>query len=333
MNIPDLKTEFDKLRPSYMRLAENVKAALIQFLNEQNLDFVEIETRVKEFDSFVSKIERKGYKDPLVEITDICGLRIINYYPSDLKSIEEILKNEFDLIESSNKEEEMEDDRFGYRSFHFIATIKEEWLNAPNYRGLKNLKFEIQARTILMHGWAAISHKLSYKHERDVPKKFRRDLFRLSALFELADEQFERLRLERKTYSESFIEPDSKGENQFIPRDKLNTDSLQALLNYYFPDREKSNDISELVSEITSLEMDLVDYNSAVRSVITYLDEIEKEENAVSDTLIKWAQLGAARTVLDLTNDNYFKRHKGGTIPEELLEVVENWREKIGKNS
>jgi len=39
-------------------------------------------------------------------------------------------------------------------------------MKAPNYRGLSKLNFEIQARTILMHGWAAINHKLLYKHEK-----------------------------------------------------------------------------------------------------------------------------------------------------------------------
>lgn len=329
----ELKASFEKLEPSYRLLSENIKSALIKFLKEKNIDFVDVETRVKSFDSLFSKIERKMYTDPLVEINDICGLRIINYYPSDLKIIESIINEEFDVIESSNKEEEMDDDRFGYRSFHFIAKIKKDWLSAPNYRGLGDLKFEIQARTILMHGWAAISHKLSYKHERDVPKKFQRELFRLSALIEMADEQFERLRSERREYSESFVEADDKGEDAFIPRDKLNNDSLQALLDYYFPEREISNDISSLVNEISSLGMDLVDYNSAVKNVLPYLEEIENEENSVSDNDFKWAQEGAARTVLDLTSDTYFSRHENGAIPSKLLEIIVQWRKKIRKNN
>ncbi|MDP5134634.1 hypothetical protein ORJ04_01550 [Rheinheimera baltica] len=329
----ELKADFEKLEPSYRQLAENVKGALVQFLKDRNIDFLDVESRVKSFDSFFNKIERKGYEEPLSEIHDICGLRIINYYPSDLKTIESIINNEFDVIESSNKEEEMDDDRFGYRSFHFVATIKKDWLKAPNYRGLGGLKFEIQARTILMHGWAAISHKLSYKRDSDVPKKFQRDLFRLSALVEMADEQFERLRLERKEYLESFTEADHKGTDKFVLRDKLNNDSLQALLDYYFPEREASTDISSLVNEISLLGMTLADYKAAVETVLPYLPEIELEENVVSCDDIKWAQEGAARTVLDLTSDTYFSRHENGAIPHELLDVISSWRVKIGKHS
>lgn len=324
-----LKSTFHEKIASYERLGVNLRDALIQFLRDQNIDFIDVEFRVKTFDSFFDKSERKGYKDPIAETTDICGVRIVNYYPSDLEKISTIINNEFDIIESSNKQNELDEDRFGYRSLHFISTIKQEWLNAPNYRGLGGLKFEIQARTILMHGWAAISHKLAYKHERDVPKKFRRDLFRLSALIELADEQFERLRTERNDYSKSFVKSDLRGNEEFNPQDELNVDSLQALLDYYFPERQRSSDLSSLVYELDKLGLNLSSFNAAVISVYQFLDEIQKDENSVGDGDVEWAQVGAARTVLDLTNNEYFSRHDNGAIPQELLSVLSDWRGKI----
>ena len=119
----------------------------------------------------------------------------------------------------------------------------------------------------------------------------------------------------------------------FVPQEELNTDSLQALLDYYFPDRTKSNDISSLVEEIDDLGMNLLMYNSALQSVFQYLDEIEKEESAVSSIEVNWVQQGAARTVLDLTNSEYFSRHADSSIPEEILAIIESWREKINKTS
>lgn len=333
MNKDQLRAEFEKVEPLYRQIASNTKGALVQFLEDREIAFHDVEYRVKTFDSFYNKIDRKGYKNPFYDMTDICGIRIINYYPSDLEVIKSIINEEFDVVESSNKEEEMEDDRFGYRSFHFVVKINSNWLSAPNYRGLGGLTFEIQARTILMHSWATISHKLSYKHERDIPKKFKRELFRLSALIELADEQFEKLRLEKKAYSESFIESDPQGVDKFVPRDKINTDSLQALLDYYFSDRERSEDISTLVREISDLGLDLAEFKEKVESVIEYLDEIERDESAANGSEIRWAQVGAARTVLDLASDEYFMRHESGHIPEGLLEVIRSWRGKIFENS
>jgi hypothetical protein len=58
---------------------------------------------------------------------------------------------------------------------------------------MKDLKAEVQVRTVLQHAWAAISHALQYKHEQEVPKHLARQLFRLSGLLELADEEFSSL--------------------------------------------------------------------------------------------------------------------------------------------
>jgi putative GTP pyrophosphokinase len=62
------------------------------------------------------------------------------------------------------------------------------------WSGLATLRAELQVRTVLQHAWAAVSHKLQYKREDDIPVQLRRKLFRLSALFELADDEFISLR-------------------------------------------------------------------------------------------------------------------------------------------
>ena len=51
-------------------------------------------------------------------------------------------------------------------------------------------KAEIQVRTLLQHAWAMISHDRFYKSEFDVPEYFRRELARVAALLESADEEF-----------------------------------------------------------------------------------------------------------------------------------------------
>jgi hypothetical protein len=61
----------------------------------------------------------------------------------------------------------------------------------------KGMRAEIQVRTALQHAWAAVSHKLDYKSADEVPPTLRRKLFRLSAMFELADEQLSGLREQR----------------------------------------------------------------------------------------------------------------------------------------
>jgi putative GTP pyrophosphokinase len=162
-NRESVKAEYDRIYEKYRILATNLHQALKGFLNDARIDILDVQDRVKEFDSFYEKIQRKGYGKPFDQVEDICGLRIICYFPSDLDKISKLIEREFDVLESKDKVDLLEPDRFGYRSLHFIVSVKNEWLKAPNYRGLSGLKAEIQVRTILMHAWADVEHKLAYK--------------------------------------------------------------------------------------------------------------------------------------------------------------------------
>ncbi|MDD5052564.1 MAG: hypothetical protein PHO27_07535 [Sulfuricurvum sp.] len=328
MDKKEIKAKYDELYPLYMRLGDNVKNALRQFLNDLNIDYLDVEFRVKAFESFYEKIERKKYQDPFEDVQDICGLRIINYYPADLEKITALIKKEFNVSESVDKQDELEDDRFGYRSYHFIATIKNEWLTAPNYRGLSKLTFEVQARTILMHGWAAINHKLLYKHEEDIPKQFKRDLFRLSALIELADEQFERLRNERELYGKELI---NKTQDGIIidPTKTLNVDSVKVILNNYFPERKGYDKLSEIVQKIRDCHLDLNTFHEKLLLALPYLEKIEKEEmnlfNFEEDTE-NWSLMAVVITILDITVPGYLEDN--GHM-DEIDEISFRYRRKI----
>lgn len=338
MDKKEIKQKYEELKPLYERLAENITVALQGFLTNVKLDYFDIETRIKTLESISGKIDIKNYKSPFEEITDICGIRIITYYLSDLEIISNILKNEFDVVEVIDKQEEMEDDRFGYRSFHFIGKIKNSWLQAPNYRGLDELVFEIQFRTVLMHGWAAINHKLSYKKEMDVPKRFRRDLFRMSALIELADVQFERLRQEREDYANKIMIYEEEGEKVSNLSESLNVDILRKILEFYFPERNDSeDDLSSVLQELNHLNIDSDVLVKKIKLAAPYLNEIEKEElnkgieNGLFDKnteLPMWAKTGALRTVLDLTIKEY-SENRG--LPDFVAETASCWREKLTK--
>lgn len=332
MDKSEIKSKYEELYPHYKRLGENLKNALLQFLEDSKIDYLDVEYRIKSFESFYEKIERKNYKNPFEEIQDICGLRIINYYPSDLEKITDIIKKEFNVIESVDKQDELDDDKFGYRSYHYIAKLDKEWTKAPNYRNLDELIFEIQARTILMHGWAVINHKLLYKHEKDIPKQFRRDLFRLSALIELADEQFEILREERKKYvDETIKEMDNGVLNEF---DSLNVDTLQALLISYFPNRKGIEDISEILEKINKTGLNLYEFNENIKKSLPYLEKIEKEEfeldlNGYSG-LSEWNYHALVITILDLTVDKHLELMHH---PYSVTKITEKYREELNSKA
>ena len=331
IDLNEISETYSKVRTKYDTLGINLAQALELFLSENNIKALSVSYRVKEKDSFVEKIDRKKYEKPFDEIEDICGIRIICYYQSDVNKIAEIISNEFEVLENQDKEQLLEADQFGYRSTHFIVKIKKGWLQAPNYRGLENLKAEIQIRTVLMHAWAEIEHKLAYKKKAHIPDKFKRKLSRISAKLEEADEQFEELRNAVTSYKEDIVEKvqDKSHDTKDI---ELNLDSLQAFLDTNFPDRDK--DIAKtviLVDEFLAFNIGMQEFITSYEQVKNYLAEIEKDIQEIADFPVRWTQVGISRMIMSITNENYCKFQNKKLHPK-YSEVDNKWRKIIQMN-
>lgn len=230
-----------------------------QFLKSEGLKYLAIDSRVKDFNSFSDKVTRKNYQAPFEENEDFVGIRIIVYYPDEIDRIVEIIDREFDVQNSENKSQPLEVDRFGYRSFHKIIKVPEEWTSTPNYRNLGSYKCEIQIRTILMHAWAEIEHQLQYKNEASVPTELKRKLFMLSAKLEEADEQFQGLRDQASTYRKNLSKQftNKSGKEDEI---ELNTDTLQLYLQTRYPNRKSgsTDDYALLIEQLANMKINLV---------------------------------------------------------------------------
>jgi hypothetical protein len=124
------------------------------------------------------------------------GIRVISYYSEDVEAVSRLIAKEFsvDHENSIDKSNVLELDQFGYKSTHLVASLGNGREDLGEWSRYREFKVEFQLRTALQHAWAAVSHKLDYKSAEDAPEAVRRRLFRLSALFELADEQFSSIR-------------------------------------------------------------------------------------------------------------------------------------------
>jgi len=193
-------------KPLYDALRRRVEELLQALLREEKVDYHVIESRTKTLESFKEKIVRPGksYKNPLDELSDLCGCRIIAYYFDDCDRIADVIKREFDVVEEelSHQPRELEPDRFGYLSAHYIVRISRARLRQTDWKPYKKMKVEIQVRTVIQHAWSAVSHALQYKDESRVPSKLQRRLYRIAGLFELADEEFVGIREQRRTLQE-----------------------------------------------------------------------------------------------------------------------------------
>jgi putative GTP pyrophosphokinase len=188
--------EFERLRPEYVRFTQKLDVLLRDLLQAKDIDFHLQEARTKENLSLREKIVRSARTSAglLNEITDLSGLRVITYYEDDAIAVANLIESEFTVDQENSIVHSAVAAEFGYKSAHYVIKLSRGRAALLEWKGLAEFKAEIQVRTVLQHAWAAISHKLQYKRESDVPAILKRKLFRLSALFEIADDEFVSLR-------------------------------------------------------------------------------------------------------------------------------------------
>ncbi len=188
---------------SFSIYAARLKELIIQLIGRSGSKVHFVESRAKTPESFAEKIRRPGknYDNPMEEIPDLVGVRIVLYYTDSVQAVGELLKQEFNVIEkeSGHQPGAYEADQFGYLSMHYVVTLHKKRHELPEWQDWHDVRAEIQVRTVLQHSWAAVSHALQYKREGDVPLGLRRRLHRLAGLFELADEEFVGIRNEAET--------------------------------------------------------------------------------------------------------------------------------------
>jgi len=222
---------YKSIRPTYVLLTDKIQTLLSELLRLSGIKFHLIDGRAKSIDSFQEKIRRpnKSYSNPLKELTDLSGSRVIVYYHDDVEKVANVLAREFQVVEKeiSHQASEYNPEQFGYISLHYIVKINQERADLAEWKPYEDLLIEVQIRTVLQHSWASISHALQYKNEVDVPKALRRKLNRLAGLFELADEQFIDIRSESEEAKKKVNEQITSGYHH-IPIDPI---SLREFLN------------------------------------------------------------------------------------------------------
>lgn len=254
MELEDLRREFQANSPSYSRLKDEVLFILEPALGETDIKLHSVSSRIKTLDSFLDKVEKRELKDPFQEISDIVGIRIVCLFLPDIARIAGLIRNSFSVVSEDNKVEGANLSSFGYMSVHFVVKLKAEYVG-PRYRGLTELRFEIQVRTIAMDAWANVSHHLDYKSDKDVPDDLRRDFYALSGLFYVADKHFEMFYSSSKKSQARMTEFFQEATTQQQSQQEINLDTFKAFLAKKFPDRKESDadNTSRLITELLSL--------------------------------------------------------------------------------
>ena len=123
-----------------------------------------IETRLKSQTSILEKMARMGIPPTRENIennlNDIAGIRVICSYIDDIYLLADALTKQDDIRLIRRKDYISSPKPNGYRSLHLIVSVPIFFAET-----MKEVKAEVQIRTIAMDFWASLDHQLKYKKE------------------------------------------------------------------------------------------------------------------------------------------------------------------------
>lgn len=185
-------------------IAEKLEALLQDlFSGQPRID--RISTRPKSVDRFVGKAStltkegKQKYDDPLHQIQDQIGARIITFYKDDVHRISDEVQRYFHAIESKDMLPENEWE-FGYFGNHHVLMLQQDLIDPAFDQSLVPFCFELQIKTLFQHAWSEANHDLGYKPgQQPLESDELRQLAFTSAQAWGADRVFNDLFLKRKS--------------------------------------------------------------------------------------------------------------------------------------
>ena len=123
-----------------------------------------IQTRLKSSSSIIEKMIRKGIPFSIEnleeQIHDLAGIRVICSYMDDIYALADALTGQDDITLVEQKDYIKTPKPNGYRSLHLIVSVPVFFSQQK-----RQIKVEVQIRTIAMDFWASLEHQMKYKRE------------------------------------------------------------------------------------------------------------------------------------------------------------------------
>lgn len=154
-----------KYECAIMEIETKLKVLNNEFaLEHKRNPFESIKCRLKQPLSIIGKLKKKDIPVTIENIetylTDIAGIRVICSFIEDIYILSDLLTKQDDIKVVCVKDYIRNPKKNGYRSLHLILEVPIFLSNEK-----KNMKVEVQFRTIAMDFWASLDHKLKYKKD------------------------------------------------------------------------------------------------------------------------------------------------------------------------
>jgi ppGpp synthetase/RelA/SpoT-type nucleotidyltranferase len=246
---PEFETKKSEFKEFYgtayatLRAAEKTVRNLLELLSSQDdIATPKITSRVKDRDECIRKfeikyrndVERKGEDYKIQDyISDLIGIRVTCIYETDIEKVCDIIRNNFEVMAITDKTKMLvvDPDSFGYKGIHLDVKLDNHRRTFPEYKNFSDMNFEIQVRSIVQDAWSEVDHRLKYK--KQIPDALKRRIYRLAALFELADQEFAAVRnltVDLERAAEEAVTPSPEEENH-----PLNSFSFLSIMKSRYP--------------------------------------------------------------------------------------------------
>nr|WP_291235096.1 GTP pyrophosphokinase family protein [Frisingicoccus sp.] len=164
-NVPQFKELMMQYECAIMEVNTKLHVLNNEFSHMYQRNPIEnIETRIKTPASILEKLSRRNLPICVESLenglTDIAGIRVICPFPDDIYNVADLLTSQDDVTVIARKDYIKNPKPNGYRSLHLIIEIPIFLASRK-----KNMKVEVQFRTIAMDFWASLDHKLRYKQD------------------------------------------------------------------------------------------------------------------------------------------------------------------------
>ena len=140
------------------------------------------------------KLERKNLEksvDAIIEnLSDIAGVRVVCSFTDDVYSLADSLLKQDDIKLIEKKDYIKNPKPNGYRSLHLIISVPIFLASEK-----REMKVEIQLRTIAMDFWASLEHQLRYKKNKRFTEEMQRELLKCADDSAELDLRMSKLRL------------------------------------------------------------------------------------------------------------------------------------------
>lgn len=169
MKLAGTVVDYRELRMMYSCAIKEVRTKFDVLNSEFNVRYqrnpiASITSRLKSSASIMEKLLRQDVPFSVENVNkylhDVAGIRVICHYIDDIYRLAEALAKQDDITVLNFKDYIRNPKPNGYRSYHMIVSVPVFFSDQT-----REMKVEVQIRTIAMDFWASLEHQLKYKKE------------------------------------------------------------------------------------------------------------------------------------------------------------------------